>query len=138
MKGRVLLALLCSIVGALFALTAVGAAPNSSTWSAVVLPTSGVPTPVCPLTPLYRMYTLQDSDAPASYLQGGTCYVISDDFPSAARQAALCSYPFSGSGWVFQADHVPYAGYVYRDCNGHIIYGWPDWKPEWYLPEYAR
>jgi hypothetical protein len=92
----------------------------------------------CELTPLYHMFVLRDYDAPAGYLQGGTCYVISDTIPSVERQAAICTYPFSGTGWTFQADRIPYGGYVYRDCHGNIIYGWPDWQPEWYLPEYAR
>jgi hypothetical protein len=92
----------------------------------------------CELTPLYHMLVLQDYDAPAGYLQGGTCYVISDTIPSVGRQAAICTFPFRGTGWTFEADRIPYGGYVYRDCHGNIIYGWPDWQPEWYLPEYAR
>jgi hypothetical protein len=86
---------------------------------------------VCTLTPLYHMFVLQDYDAPAGYLQGGTCYIISNGFPSVGRQAAICTYPFTGSGWEFRADRVPYAGYVYRGCHGNIGFGWDAWDDSW-------
>jgi hypothetical protein len=90
----------------------------------------------CALTPLYPMYVLQDFDAPAGYLQGGTCYVISGTFPSVERQAAICTYPFAGGDWTFRADRSPFAGYVSRDCHGNIVYGWSAWDDSWLRIDY--
>lgn len=89
--------------------------------------------PVCvvDLTPLYTMFVLQDFGAPAGYLQGGTCYVISDTFPSVESQARICTFPFADTGWTFRADRAPYGGPVYRDYAGNISYGWSAWDPAW-------
>lgn len=91
----------------------------------------------CPLTPLYHIFVLRDFDAPAGYLQGGTCYVISNTIPSVERQAAICTYPFCGTGWTYRADSIPYGGYVYRDCHGDIVYGWSAWDDSWLRTDFT-
>jgi hypothetical protein len=91
----------------------------------------------CPLTPLYHMFVLRDFDAPEGYLQSWTCYVISNTFPSVIRQASICTHPYCGTGWMFRTDETLYAGYVYRDCYGHIVYGWEPWEDSWLRTDFT-
>jgi uncharacterized repeat protein (TIGR01451 family) len=97
-----------------------------------------IPTPstsVCPSTPRYYMYTLEDANQPPGWQP--YCYIISaNGYPSVQIQASLCTPP--GSQHTFKATNIPYGGWVYADCLGNARYGWPHWQPSWYRPEYAK
>jgi uncharacterized repeat protein (TIGR01451 family) len=97
-----------------------------------------IPTPstsLCPTTPRYYMYTLEDVNQPAGWQP--YCYIISaNGYPSVQIQARLCTPP--GSQHTFKATNIPYGGWVYSDCLGNASYGWPYWSPSWYRPEYAN
>ena len=102
---------------------------------------------VCKITPIYRMVTLIDYDAPVWYYgkgsRNGSCWVLmtgeAEDAPGVAvfRQAEICSvcaYP----DFIYRADRVLYDAYVTVDCNGKISYPDPLWKPEWFRSDYKE
>jgi hypothetical protein len=93
------------------------------------------PIAACELEPLYYMYTLRDANQPETWQP--FCYVISDQgFPGVERQAQICSV--TGFDHTYQATHAPYSGWVSKDCRGNISYGWPDWKSDWFRPEFVK
>jgi hypothetical protein len=100
---------------------------------------------VCKITPLYRMITLIDYDAPDWYYgtgaRNGTCWVIMGgdavDAPgvSVDRQKNICSV-CAHPEFIYEADQELYDAWVVRDCHGNISYPDPLWKPSWYRADY--
>lgn len=83
----------------------------------------------------YFMYTLRDDNQPSTWQP--YCYIISNNgIPSVESQDRICSVP--GYDHVFRATNIPYGGWVSTDCNGIASYGWPDWQPSWYRPQFAK
>jgi hypothetical protein len=88
----------------------------------------------CPSTNQYYMYAFRDENQPATWQE--YCYIISSvGYPSADSQARICSV--AGSDHSYRATALMYSGWVYKDCNGLIHYGWPDWDPAWFKSSLA-
>lgn len=102
---------------------------------------------VCKVTPLYRMITLLDYDAPDWYYgtgsRNGSCWVVmtgeAEDAPGVAvfRQADICSV-CAHPDFIYEADKVLYDADVTINCNGEISYPDPLWKPEWFRSDYKE
>lgn len=97
---------------------------------------------VCEETPLYRMITAIDFDAPDWYwgtgARNGTCWIIMHEdgtYPSLDRQMEICSVCVHPD-FIYEADFFLYDAYVVRDCNGEISYPDPLWRPEWFRSDY--
>jgi hypothetical protein len=89
----------------------------------------------CPVKPRYYMYTFRDDNQPDTWQQ--YCYIISNNgYPSVESQSRICSVP--GFDHVYRATKMVYSGWVYIDCYGNAIYGWPDWQSSWYRPSFAK
>lgn len=107
-------------------------------WTAPVcelIPPPPPPPPVCVPNVAYRMWAFKDFDAPVGYVNGGTCYIISDEYPDPGIVNAKCGV--CKTGFEYTMDVLIGSGNVGVGCDGVPYFeGDPNWKPEWFLWNY--
>ena len=92
--------------------------------------------PSCQWTKRYYMYVYQDLNQPETWQP--YCYIISgmNDTPSAADVARICTP--AGTDYTYSATSMVYKGWVFTDGHGGHHFGWPDWRSEWFNPDFAK
>lgn len=90
----------------------------------------------CSWTKRYYMYVYQDLNQPETWQP--YCYIISGmyDLPSAGDVARICTP--AGSDYTYSPTSMVYKGWVFTDGHGGHHFGWPDWQPQWFNPDFAR